>query len=278
MIEFWIADLMSEETVFSVPCSLGAWEFQRRADYVALVEKMEEGQCAPTYYASNEAIIRNTPDDDVSKAISDMIDTCLILSFINACCVTVRGTTGQSDAQFIQLGDQFIRPRAIRGFRKLDIQQSFANFFARGFSSISQHFDARRVRLFLSHWISGLTCFSMEDLFLSIGVQMDIVKQCEIVACDRSLTYYDGMVSASTRYGIAPISDDYKKMRNDIVHYGSLSSRNFANKNKEECSVVIADSLNWIDKYVSSILGITPKETRWRAKEIENSLPALSII
>ena len=52
---------------------------------------------------------------------------------------------------------------------------------------------------------------------------MDIVKQCEIAATGTNLTYYDGMISASTRFSLSPLGRDYKDMRNDIVHEGILS-------------------------------------------------------
>lgn len=182
MIEFWIADLQSSERCFSVPCKIGSWEFNQRDDYADLVQAMEKGQCAPTFYASNSVLTRSISDEDFHYSLGELIDICLILSFFTGACVTPRGTTGQSEVQFIQLGDSFLPPRAIRGFDALNIGQSFQDFFSASLANITSHFSVRRIRLFLAHWISGLTCFTLEDLFLSIGVQMDIVKQCEIQA------------------------------------------------------------------------------------------------
>jgi hypothetical protein len=109
---------------------------------------------------------------------------------------------------------------------------------------------------------------------------MDIIKQCEIAATGRKLTYYDGMLSASSRYGIQPLANDYKNMRNDIVHEGVLSGSKFKNKNKEQCSEIVAASLNWIDEYVREVLGLNTSPTitpRWKAKQLEAGLPALSL-
>src|SRR5262249_16952667 len=151
-------------------------------------------------------------------------DACLILSFLTAKCVTPRDTTGGSEVKFVGFGDSFVRARAIAGFPSLQMNQSFTDFFARGMSSFASAFSSRQIRLHLSHWVSGLTCFSMEDLFLSIGVQMDIVKQCERAASGNSrLTYFQGMESASNRYSLTKLSRDYTLMRNDIVHEGVLS-------------------------------------------------------
>lgn len=280
MIEFWIADLKSDETEISIPACIGSWEFRRRDDYAAVLSKIEKGQCAATYYAYNESITHKTPDQDFVAITGELIDICLILSFVTATCVTPEGTTPQSDALFLELGDSFVRSRAIAGFPPLPMNTTYSDFFSGGMARLAGHFQARRLRLFLSHWISGLTCFSLEDLFLSIGVQMDIIKQCEIAATGKKLTYYDGMLSASSRYSIQPLASDYKNMRNDIVHEGVLSGSNFKSKNKEQCAEVVATSLNWIDGYICAVLGLnaSPAITpRWKAKQIEGGLPALSL-
>jgi hypothetical protein len=278
VIEFWIADLQCSESKFSVPCKIGSWEFNRRDDYAELIQAMEKGQCAPTFYASNSSLARSTTDEDIDCSLGELIDICLILSFFTGTCVTPRGTTGQSEVQFLQLGDSFLPPRAIRGFDALNIGQSFHNFFSSGLAGITSDFSSRRSRLFLAHWISGLTCFTLEDLFLSIGVQMDIVKQCEIQASGTSKTYLEGMRAASSRYQLSVLSIDYKNMRNDIVHEGKLSGTNFRNKTKADCAQVTADSLNWIDKYMLSILTIDHSKItdRWKTGLVESGLPALS--
>jgi len=280
MIEFWITELKSEEEQFSVPSSVGTWDFNRRDDYASLLSKVEEGQCAPTYYAFNGAITHATSDHDFMVATGELIDICLILSFLTAACVTPKGNTPQSDATFLALGDSFIRPRAISGFMPLATNHSMAGYFSRGLPAIGSSFKARRMRLFLSHWISGLTCFSLEDLFLSVGIQMDIVKQCEIVASGKALHYYDGMTAASSRYSIQPLSREYCNMRNDLVHEGVLSGKHFKRKNKAQCSQVVASSLNWIDRYVAAVLSIGVSQSlpaRWNGKHLEHGLPALSL-
>ena len=280
MLEFWIADLKSDEKEFSVPATLGVWEFRRRDDYSKILSKIEEGQCTATYYAYNESISHNTSDHDFSGVTGELLDSCLVLSFIQAACVTPSGTTPQSDASFLELGDSFVRPRAIAGFPTLPLNDTFANFFSRGASSFASAFRSRRLRLLFSHWISGLTCFSLEDIFLSVGVQMDIIKQSEIAVAGKKLTYYDGMLSASSRYNIQPLTNDYKNMRNDIVHEGVLSGSNFLGKDKMRCAEVVAESLNWIDAYVCAVLGLnaSPATTpRWKSMHLANGLPALSL-
>lgn len=277
MIEMWIAELRSNEVAFSVPGAVGQWDFHRRDDYESLLVAVDHGQCASTYYASNETVTAQVSDEDFVLATDELIDACLLLSFFTASCVTPSGSTPQSYCMFGSMGDAFIRPRAIRGFNQLQIASSYNQFFATGMSAIRSTMSPRQLRLFLSHWISGLTCFSLEDLFLAIGVQMDIVKQCEIARSGSPKTYFEGMQSASTHYGIPMLASDYKNMRNDIVHSGKLSDLNFPNKGKNDCAMVIAETLNWIDKYVCAVLGIRSPASRWSGATLASGLPSLTV-
>ena len=127
----------------------------------------------------------------------------------------------------MQLGDDFIRARAIDGFEDLKTPSTtalFVNWLTTAYAAYNQ----RGLRLQLSHWLGGLTCFSLEDIYLSVGVQMDLIKQRERTATgNNGLTYFQGMTSASTRYGLPALGNDYKNMRNDIVHEGVLSGSNY---------------------------------------------------
>jgi hypothetical protein len=133
----------------------------------------------------------------------------------------------------------------------------------------------------LSHWLSGLTCFSLEDIYLSAGVQMDIVKQRERTATgNMRLTYFQGMVSASARYRLSPLGSDYRNMRNDIVHEGVLSGTNFKSKSKAQCADVVAATLNWLDQYIIAVLaasGHVSGMPRWKGPVLEHGLPAISV-
>lgn len=109
---------------------------------------------------------------------------------------------------------------------------------------------------------------------------MDIVKQRERASTGNStLNYLQGMMIASNRYSLSPLGNDYKNIRNDIVHEGVLSGSNFPRKSKSECAAVVAETMNWLDAYVFAVTGI-PNPTgspRWRGQDLERGLPAVSI-
>jgi hypothetical protein len=280
MLELLIADLITKENQFEVPSSLGKWTFTKSAKYDSMAKEIEIGKCGNTFVANHNIVLSSMSDINFKNLCSEIIDICLILSFITTKCVTVKSSAPYSDIQFLQLGDCFLRSRAITGFQALKLKSSFQNIFTSGICSFQQFFEERRLRLFLSHWLSGLTCFTLEDLFLATCVEMDIVKQCEMQAEGGNLTYFEGMEKASERYQILKLSEDFKNMRNDLIHYGCLSCQNNKGKTKAQCSKIAADALNWIDLYVINALKISDwvcSEKRWRPLEIEHGLPSISL-
>lgn len=279
MIELWIADLLTDDLTFEVPTRAGSWVFGRHENYDDILSKMESGQCATTFYAYNEFITPKSSDSDFSDAIDDLIRICLVLSFLTSKCVTPVCSTPQSEISFFQLGEKFIRARSIVGLPRIKLSCNLNALFSSGSAILFSSFASRRMDLFLAHWISGLTCFTLEHMALYVGVQMDIVKQCEIKLAGNNMHYFQGMQQASSRYGIAQLGSDYKYMRNDIVHEGKLSGSNFSNKSKAECAQVIAETLNWIDEYIAKVCAINTHVIsfdRWVARDIEHGLPAFS--
>lgn len=281
MLEFAITNLILGEDSFKVPSALGFWNFKRVANYKGCIDSIEQGMCGNTFLASIDTIDSESKDADFEKACNEIIDICFTLSFLNANCVTVSKTTEQSDIQFLTLGDNFIRPRGIVGFLPLLATPSIAKLFSNWLTISYPYYQNRQLRLLFSHWLSGLTCFSLEDIFLSAGVQMDLVRQHERRATGNiKLNYFKGMESASRRYSLVPLGADYKRMRNDIVHEGVLSGSNFSGKTKIQCAQVIADTLNWIDTYVLAILGVSGSIInlpRWESNNLAYSLPAILV-
>jgi hypothetical protein len=196
MLEFAIANLVSDEARFKAPSAVGTWEFIKRHDYDRARPTLESGMCANLFDACLNAIGPKSSDADFEVACDEIIDICLVLSLLTARCVTPTGTTSNSDLEFLALGDKFMRDRGIVGFPSLEYT-NFTVFFANWLHVGLPNMRHRGLRLQLCYWLSGLTCFSLEDIFLAVGVQMDIVKQRERKATGCRLTYFDGMTYAS---------------------------------------------------------------------------------
>jgi len=278
MIEFAVANLIVPEESFEIPSALGPWTFLRVHNYQDCVTAIRKGMCCNSYMVSNEAIGINSNDSDFQTACDELVDACLVLSFLTARCVTPSGTTCNSDIQFSQLGDAFIPSRSIVGFPAI-VPASLSDFFSNWEAVIHPAMIQRRLRLQLCHWLSGLTCFSLEDVYLSAVVQMDIVKQVEIAVTGHDLNYFAGMTSASTRFSLPALGHDYKAMRNDIVHEGVLSGSNFSGRTKRQCAEVVAKVLNWLDSYILAVIEAICISglPRWRGSDLERGLPSISV-
>ena len=280
MLEFAIANLVIDEPSFDVPSKLGKWEIVRTHNYQEIIVSIDTGMCGNTFFASIDTINPKSSDLDFQTACDEIIDICLVLSFLTARCVTPSGTTVNSDIAFVQLGDDFIPSRAIVGFPTI-APASLSDFLSDWAATIHPAIKQRRLRLQLCHWLSGLTCFSLEDVYLSAGVQMDIVKQLERAATNNpQLTYFQGMAAASTHFSLTPLGNDYKAMRNDIVHEGVLSGSHFKGRTKGQCAVVIAEALNWLDSYALAVIGKTNQASglpRWKGVDFEHGLPSISV-
>ncbi|HSK48423.1 MAG TPA: hypothetical protein VLA05_10545 [Coriobacteriia bacterium] len=279
MLELNVTNLVLNELRFDVPSRYGNWHFERLPAYPQQVDSLGAGQCANTYFAQNSGLSSASDTLDIEGGIYELLDICLVLSFVTAKCVTPSGSTPRSDLAFLSLPQHFLPPRSIVGFRALDCPNGIETLF-RNFLSWPQSFADFSIRLFLSLWVSGLTAFTLEDIFIRTAVNMDIVKQSEIRLLGRDFRYYPGMEAASKRFAIPPLSPDYKNMRNDLLHEGRLSGSKYANKSKTEVATTIAEVLNWIDLYISSALNLGGDVTvgaRWKAAELEHGLPSLSL-
>lgn len=305
MFELMIADLITEEEKFEIPSILGKWEFVRTSEYDQILESIEKGMCGNTFTVFNKNVNTSISYKNFDDICDEIIDICLILSFITSKCVTVSRSAPFSEILFIQMGDCFLRSRPIDGFKRLELKVNLQELFKPGIKHYQKFIIKRNLRLFLSHWISSLTCFTLEDLFLTTCVEMDIVKQClkielkEEMKSEKKLSHEKGKKEIFEKYKIneqwyenfknmrndlihegSLFGENFKKIRNNLIHKGTLSGENFKNKSKLVCASVIAETLNWIDLYVIKVLNISnfiSEEERWISEEIYAGLPSISL-
>lgn len=271
MLGFQIAELYTEENEFVVPSEYGHWDFKQVSTYEEILKTKKPGHCATTFVAHNDSLNQKISDQQFENSVTEILDTCLILSFLTGKCVTPDSTTADSDIKFITLGDRFLLSRAIEGPIPVKVITSFSAIFSNGMPTKNSEIDLSQLRLILTYWLSSMTCYSLEDLYLGLCVLMDVVKQAEIKSRGEDLEYYEGMESASSRFNLNPLSHDFVKMRNDLVHEGKLSGSNFSGKNKTQCVEIITLLLNWIDHYLFSALTIkdhVDSQNRFKVEEL----------
>ena len=280
MIGYSIANLVFDEERVQVDGSLGKWDLWRTEDdYGEKLCALERGMCANTYWLMNDEVQPECTDEQTNQAFREVVDMLLLLSFYTGRCVAVSGNHSMSDFVLISKGDAYIEPRSVLGIGSLNRKYSVHDLFDGGMKALSDRLIKSNLRVLLAHWISGVTFFCLEDLFLSSCVIMDIVKQTEMKISGRKLSYFKGMKAAASRLGIRELSPSYRDMRNDLVHEGTLSGTNHKNKDKAECSRVAADVLNWIDQYVGRELGLPGWPTdlgRWNKTDFIGT-PSVSI-
>jgi hypothetical protein len=69
-----------------------------------------------------------------------------------------------------------------------------------------------------------------------------------------SPSFFDLLAGAANRIGIAPLTHDVVKVRNSLVHAGTLQSTTLPTQ--ADAALPIAEAMHWFDQYVYAILGL----------------------
>lgn len=99
MLQFAVAHLLHHETVFQIPSSLGKWEFGHAAKDPELLSAIGKSMCANTYFASLDQIDLTSSDSDFKAACDEIIDICLLLSFLTGGIYPGNERAGQEGCQ-----------------------------------------------------------------------------------------------------------------------------------------------------------------------------------
>ncbi|BCM88058.1 hypothetical protein [Methylobacterium indicum] len=97
MLQFNITNLQVSDINFEVPSAFGKWDFEQAAVYSQIISRINnEDIMGNTYFATNAGINFQSSINDLEAACDEIIDICLVLSFINARCVAPSSTTTYS--------------------------------------------------------------------------------------------------------------------------------------------------------------------------------------
>jgi hypothetical protein len=220
--------------------------------------------------AGNTALVR--------AAYDEITPILLAASYFTALSVTVQRSTQGSEIPILQPSQHWPRARSVDRSSPVFVSaaefSSLVELFVRAWSQAGQ---IEKARLLVHHWLDSLACWSMEDLYLSATTLLQIVVATEASRQGKTdLPFYPGVSDAAKRMGIRILSDDFKNMRNELIHDGQLIGRRFAGP-REACVEVVADVLNWFDEYLHAGLGLgAPRKTRFAKADFIN-LNAYSI-
>ena len=282
MIGFWITNLMppSAPEEFEVKTPSGTWIFERAARYFEYVPQVEQGACANTYSMSLSLPSDRTRLAVKEQAFHEALPLCLGASFAMGAAVTVSQSTPASEIQFIDVGSHFPRARGISTPWKCITTQADLMGFLEIFVAKFNALNPTEKLLLLTHFhLDAIACWSLEDLYLSGSTLLQIIADTEkssgrkfakthaATRGSKSIGFFDFLAGAANRAGIAAPTHDVVKIRNSLIHEGSLKRQGFATK--EQATVPIAEALQWVDAYVFAILGLsTPPVTRYDAQTL----------
>jgi len=233
---------------------------------------------AETYYLENPAGM-DQGAAACDRAHKELTPILLAATYATGLSVTIQRSTMSSDVQIAEPGDHWPRVRGLFAPSYIvTTPHEFQRLVAAVIASWSTAGKTEKALLLIHHWLDALSCWSMEDLYLSATTLLQIIVATE---ADRQgkdeLPFLPGLNAAATRMGIAPLGPDVKNMRNELVHDGRLIGTRFSGPGIDECAELVAEVLNWFDSYMHVALQLGPvKQTRFKGRDFRG-LNAYSI-
>ncbi|TXM95315.1 hypothetical protein [Methylobacterium sp. WL116] len=251
---------------FTISTALGTWEFERFADPNAdLRQGIEEGHAKDSYMIFLDIPVHGSRAAVQDQAVDELLYICLSASYLCGQAVTLGRALPMSDLSFLSAGGFFPR---MRGFAStLEVTSNlveYVNIMEAFVQSFPQLDTTEKARLLVHHWLDGLSCWSLEDLTLSTSTMLEVIAATakdHARANGVTLTKNDfphRIEYAADRFGIIRLGSDFRNMRNDLVHEGTLSSSKFPGKDSLECAKAVSECLDWIDTYMHTAFSLGP--------------------
>ena len=253
MIGFRLVNLLIPGTQdeLQITTKNGTWTLVREQNYAELEKQLENSvSCAETFVV--------THDETNEGVFHELLYICLGASFLSGSAVTVRRSLPSSEIMIFETGPRFPRYRGLSTIGPIYSQPSdFVQAMSAMVDGFESAISSNNIEVIIHHWLDSLSCWSLEDQYLSACTILEIIKQNERHRNgNMNQHFYDAIVSASNHYQIAVMSRDWIAMRNDLVHDGKLSASRFQNKNVIQCNSVSKDVLHWLDEYVFAVFGL----------------------
>lgn len=272
MIGFWMVNLLPPGAVknFDLRTPSGVWTFNKAPNFDELAPKIKNsGACGNTY-----SMMFSLPDDATRSSIMDsafdeVLPICLAASFVTGMSVTIRNSVEFSEIKFIQTGAHFLRDRGLTDTNycvsTLDQFVQFVEIFVSKYPALDQ---SEKLRLLMHFFVDSLSCWSLENLYLSGSTLLQIIASTE-ESSGRSFSashaiqrngpmskpaFFDFLAGAADRVGIAPLGHDVVKTRNSLIHDGTLHSLKIPSQ--VDAAKPISEAMMWVDDYIYALLGL----------------------
>lgn len=250
----------------------GTWLLKKHLNYDEFKKAIDQGQIAETYSIMIRGTYSASRSEAMDAAGDELIPLCLGASFLTAMSVTPSRSLPASEVKFAQVGPYFPRARAMGlGFASpVDAAMFKRNIeaFVAGFPVAD---PVEKIRLLSHHFLDALAFWSIEDLVLSTTTMLEIIAAtAETIGAplgQQVASYNQRLNYAASRFSLPQVPADFRKMRNDLIHEGTLSGALFAGKTASDCGLATAQALDWIDLYVFAALGMgQPARARFTAE------------
>lgn len=263
MIGFRVVNLLipGNPQALALTGAHGDWTFTQAANFaVSQNAVLTQHQCAETYDAEHPVAMADGAAV-FEPTVHEILPLCLGAAFASGHAVTTRRSLPGSEVLFVQMGSQFPRDRAWTGTGPVVNDEhefkAVVEAFLVGYRTVGA---TEKIRLLVHHWLDSLSCWSLEDLYLSATTVLQTIAATEQrkKPIAKKPSFYKYVRAAANRYGLPVFAHDFKDMRNDLIHDGTLSGTTFTNKTADDARQVAVRVMNWIDGYVHAALGLGP--------------------
>lgn len=270
-----------EPETFTLATPAGTWEFRRLPGYLERKDDILcHSMCGMTYEAYKTVDIVGSRSAALEESLNELLPLCLGASYLTAMTVAPDGGIPGSEVSLVQVADHFPRVRGMGSGRHTAL--NLADFKADMESFVPAYMrveNVEKARLLIHHWLDALAFWSLEGLVLSTTTLLEVIAATAEDSTQRSLdTFATRIEFAARRFGLRPLNPNFRKMRNDLIHEGTLSGRRLPNATVEDCVALAADTLNWIDLYLHAIFGLgSPRAARFDRSVFQEGVNAFSL-
>ncbi|WP_406870278.1 hypothetical protein ABEB22_10850 [Thioclava sp. 'Guangxiensis'] len=264
-IGHWLTNLIipGDPDQLTINTPAGSWELRKASGFndgrAAIVNN---GKTTETYSIELTGCYTSSRAVAVNAASEELIPICLAASYLTALSVTPTKSLFSSEVKFITVGHYFPRPRSMGpGFPVTNDTAEFADLVEAFVRAYTIQGAVEKIRLIAHHFLDGLAFWSLEDLVLSTTTILEVIAATanSLARPNIPTNNFNLRVDfAASRFNLPTLPSDFRNMRNDLIHQGTLSGTKFPNKDLTACIAAVTEALNWIDGYIFSAMQLGP--------------------